>query len=314
MIFSKADLSQKQDQPKLLFEEVESENQNQRWVRELIDKFYLKYDYQRTIAEVYLITLFIPDIAHPMFLPTGPPGSGKTLLLKSIRQIVDPRSPHESLVERLPRDEKDRRLSIYNSYFPCFDNESHLDRDMMDELCMWVTGYSGSFRKLYTTDEMRTFAAKRAIAITGINIPVTNSDSISRAFIADMEIIPNGSDTESESKLIAENEFIDRTKKSIPDILAYILDVLVKALNVYDEVKAQIKPNHRLADFVIWGEAISRAIGNKENVFLEAWRQNIQQQNVSVIQNNSFAGLLVDHILNYYYDRIEFVIEPTQPL
>jgi energy-coupling factor transporter ATP-binding protein EcfA2 len=188
-----------------------------------------------------------------MFLPTGPAGSGKTLLLKSMRQIVDPRSPHESLVERLPRDEKDRRLSIYNSYFPCFDNESHLDRDLMDELCMWVTGYSGSFRELYTTDQMRTFAAKRAIAITGINIPVTNSDALNRAFIGDMEIIPNGSDGNSESKLIAENEFIDGIKKSIPDMLAYIFDVLVKALNIYDEVKAQIKPNHRLADFVIWG-------------------------------------------------------------
>jgi energy-coupling factor transporter ATP-binding protein EcfA2 len=312
MIFSRADLSRKQQQPKLLFEEPEPESQSRRWVGELIDKFYVKHDYQRTIAEVYLIALFIPDIAHPMFLPTGPPGSGKTLLLKSMRQIVDPRSPDESLVERLPRDEKDRRLSIYNSYFPCFDNESHLDRDLMDELCMWVTGYSGSFRELYTTDEMRTFAAKRAIAITGINIPVTNADAINRAFIADMETIPNGSDAKSESKLISENEFTDRIKKSIPDILAHIFDVLVIALNVYEEVKAQIKPNHRLADFVICGEAISRAIGNKENVFLKAWRQNIQQQNVSVIQNNSFAGLLVDLIFNYYYNETDFQIEPTQ--
>ncbi len=312
MIFSKADTSQKQDQPKLQFEEPEPENQNRRRVRELIDKSYMKYDYQRTIAEVYLIALFIPDIAHPMFLPTGPPGSGKTLFLKSMRQIVNPRSPHESLVERFPRDEKDRRLSIYNSYFPCFDNESHLDRDLMDELCMWVTGYSGSFRELYTTDEMRTFAAKRAIGITGINIPVTNSDAISRAFIADMETIPNGSDAASESKLIAENEFINRIQKSIPEILAYIFDILVKTLNMYDDLKAQIKPNHRLADFVILGEVISRAVGNKPEAFLKAWHQNVEQQNISVIQNNSFAGLLVDHIFNYYYDQIEFQIEPNQ--
>jgi hypothetical protein len=94
---------------------------------------------------------------------------------------VDPRAPIESLVERLPRDDKDRRVSIYNSYLACFDNESHLNPDLMDELCTWVTGYSGTVRELYTTDEMRTFSAKRALGITGINIPVTNSDALNRA-------------------------------------------------------------------------------------------------------------------------------------
>ena len=68
--------------------------------------------------------------------------------------IVDPRPEDESLVERLPHDEKDRRVSIYHSYFPCFDNESHLDQDSMDEICAWVTGISMTIRELYTTDEI----------------------------------------------------------------------------------------------------------------------------------------------------------------
>ena len=189
--------------------------------------------------------------------------------------------PIESLVERLPRDEKDRRVSIYNSYFACFDNESHLNPDLMDEICTWVTGYSGTVRELYTTDEMRTFSAKRALGITGINIPITNSDALNRAFIIDMEPIPDGFDENSESKLIAENKFIDETKKSVPDTLAYIFDILVKCLERYDEVERQIKPNHRLADFVIWGETISRVIGNKDNEFLEDWHQNVQHQRSS---------------------------------
>jgi hypothetical protein len=74
--------------------------------------------------------------------------------LRSIRQIVDPR-PFLALVERLPRDDKDRRVAIYNSYFACYDNESHLSSDLMDELCTWVTGISMSVRELYTTDEIR---------------------------------------------------------------------------------------------------------------------------------------------------------------
>ncbi|MGB8086444.1 MAG: hypothetical protein WCF07_09170, partial [Nitrososphaeraceae archaeon] len=61
----------------------------------------------------------------------------------------------------------------------------------------------------------------------------------------------------------------------------YIFNFLVKCLERYDEVERQIKPNHRLADFVIWGETISRVIGNKDNEFLEAWHQNVQHQRSS---------------------------------
>lgn len=310
MIFARADLDRKQVQPRLPIEPQDLQSRPRRYVREVIDKFYIKEEYQKTIAEVYLIALFISDISHPIALPNGPPGSGKTLFLGSSRLMVDPRIYNESLVERLPRDEKDRRVAIYNSYFACFDNESHLNQMMMDELCTWVTGFSGSVRELYTTDEMRTFTAKRAIGITGINIPVTNSDALNRAFIVDMDSIPDGFDGTSESKLIGENKFYNEIRKSLPDILAYIFGILVRALSKYDEVEAQIKPNHRLADFVFWGETISRVIGNQDNEFLEAWRKNTVQQNVSVIQNNSFAGLLIDYVLNYRLNETEFDIEP----
>jgi hypothetical protein len=312
LLFYRGDSNRVQVQPRLPFVEVTPTDRNRRWVRDLVDKFFIKYDFQRIIAEIYIISLFIPDISHPIILPTGPRASGKTLFLRSIRQIVDPRAPIESLVERLPRDDKDRRVSILNSYIACFDNESHLSPDLMDELCTWVTGYSGTVRELYTTDGMRTFSAKRALGITGINIPVTNSDALNRAFIVDMESIPDGFDENSESKLIAENKFIDEIKKSVPDTLAYIFDILVKSLERYDEIERQIKPNHRLADFVIWGETISRVIGNKDNEFMNAWYQNVQQQKVNVVQNNPLAGLVINYIFNHHYSSLEIDMEPMQ--
>lgn len=312
MIFRRAGLDRKQVQPKLTpYGLPNRESMSRRFLREIIDKFYIKEDYQKTIAEVYLISLFIEDIAHPLILPNGPRGSGKTLLLRLFKLIVDPRAEDESLVERLPRDDKDRRVSIYHSYFPCFDNESHLDQDSMDEICAWVTGTAMTVRQLYTTDEFRTFTAKRVIGITGINIPVTSSDALNRAFIVDMNPIPNGYGETSESKLIGEKKFINDIRQYLPDILAYIFNVLVQALSKYDEIKDQIKSNHRLADFVIWGETISRVIGNEDNAFLKAWNRNTHQQNINVIENNPLAGLLIDYVFNRH-DQIEFLIEPTQ--
>lgn len=312
MIFYRGDVNNnRQVQPRLPFEENYSNDKDRRPIRDLVNRFFITQEYQRTITEVYTIALFIPDIALPIILVDGPSGSGKTLFLRSQRQIVDPR-PFLALVERLPRDDKDRRVAILNSYFACFDNESHLSSEIMDEICTWVTGVSMSVRELYTTDEIRTFSAKRALGVTGINIPITNSDALNRALIVDMDSVPDGSEENSESKLIAELKFIDEIKNSTPDILQYIFDVLVECLKRYEEVERQIKPNHRLADFVIWGELISRVIGNKENEFLDAWCQNVQQQRVTAIQNNPFAGLVIDYIWNFHCGQSEIKIEPTQ--
>jgi ABC-type phosphate/phosphonate transport system ATPase subunit len=68
---------------------------------EIFDKSTIKNYYQKLIAEVYVISLFISDIAHPMIIPIGPKGSGKSLLLRLIALIVDPRDKVEALVQRL---------------------------------------------------------------------------------------------------------------------------------------------------------------------------------------------------------------------
>ncbi len=216
------------------------------------------------------------------------------------------------MVQRLPRDEKDRRVNIYNNHVSYFDNESALDNYEMDELCTWVTGYSGTVRVLHTTDESRTYSGKRPIGLNGINIPVVNSDILSRAFVVEMQKVDDGSDGLNESRLIPENEIIDHIRYIMPEILGHIFDTLVKALRKYGEVRKEIKPNHRLADFVIWGETISRALGNEDNAFLEAWKLKVENQNLIVINNNTLAQLLI----GYVFERLEidFEIEPQQLL
>ena len=78
----------------------------------------------------------------------------------------------------------------------------------------------------------------------------------------------------------------------MPEMLGHIFNTLVKALRKYDDVRKEIRPNHRLADFVIWGETISRVLGNEDNAFLEAWKLNVENQNQIVINNNTLATLI----------------------
>ncbi|PWU79461.1 MAG: hypothetical protein DLM72_17210 [Candidatus Nitrosopolaris wilkensis] len=64
---------------------------------------------------------------------------------------------------------------------------------------------------------------------------------------------------------------------------------------------------------LIWGETISRDLGNEDNAYLEAWKLNVENQNQIVINNNTLATLLIGYAFN---DRpeIDFEIEPQDLL
>ena len=76
----------------------------------------------------------------------------------------------------LPKDEKDRRISIYSDYLSLFDNLSYVSSEAMDELCMWVTGYDKTERALFTNNKAISYSGKRPIGINGINIPIARAD------------------------------------------------------------------------------------------------------------------------------------------
>jgi hypothetical protein len=64
-------------------------------------------------------------------------------------------------------------------------------------------------------------------------------------------------------------------------------DTLAKAITLKPSI--YIKRLPRMADFSIWGEAIARALGSKENEFLKAYYNNIGFQNNEVIESNPLA-------------------------
>jgi hypothetical protein len=187
-----------------------------------------------------------------------------------------------------------------------------LSYEEMDELCMWVTGYSKTIRILNTTDERRTYSGKRIIGVNGINIPVSNSDILNRCFISGFTAVPDGTDGK-DSKIVIENEYLSKIKADVPKILGYVFDIVGKTLQKYDQVASEVKSNHRLADFVIWGETISRVLGYDKGEFLKAWKLNTETQNLAVIHNNSLATLVIKYVFNKR-PEIEFSVEPEDLL
>ena len=87
-----------------------------------------------------------------------------------------------------------------------------------------------------------------------------------------------------------------------PKVLAYIFDILVKALAIKPTIKLDDKP--RMADFAVWGEAIARAMGFKELQFLSVYYDNIGKQNTEAIENSSLGQAIIKWVNSWCNEEI----------
>jgi hypothetical protein len=73
----------------------------------------------------------------------------------------------------------------------------------------------------------------------------------------------------------------------------------VKALRIKPTIKLQDLP--RMADFALWGEAISQAMGNNPLEFINAYYENIGRQNIEAVE----AHPLAQAIAKYFERQID---------
>ena len=88
-----------------------------------------------------------------------------------------------------------------------------------------------------------------------------------------------------------DNEF----EEGKPFVLGYIFDVLANVLRYREEHKGErtLHGYPRMADYAEWCEIISRCLGYKENDFINAYRENIDNQNDEVIESSPVAEALL---------------------
>lgn len=124
-------------------------------------------------------------------------------------------------------------------------------------------------------DEDIVYEYKRCLGFNGINISLTEPDALDRSIIIELDRISK-ENRRQESEIIA--EFL----KLRPKLLACIFDILAKALQIKPTIKLNDLP--RMADFALWGEAISQAMSLKPFDFINAYYENIGRQNIEAIE------------------------------
>jgi hypothetical protein len=217
-------------------------------------------------------------------MPHGHQGSAKSTLMESIKTLIDP-----SVITTLtfPRDKNELIQQMSHNYMTIYDNVSALPKWISDEICRAVTGSGSSKRVLYTDDDDFIYNLKRSVGINGINLAATSPDLLDRGLNFELKRIED-----------KDNRKLEDVKREvegmIPQVLGYILDILVKVLR-FKESNPDFKLDKypRMADFAEYAEIISRCMGNEDNSFIEAYWRNIQTQTDQILDSSQIAMCLM---------------------
>lgn len=246
------------------------------------------FDYLNVVEEdrllvlVYVISLFIPDIAHPLFHVWGEHGSAKSFLCTAINQLCDPTSVTKLIANR--RD-LDLVQNLYKHYVTVYDNLSEITPQMSDIFCQACTGSSFNKRRLYTDSEDVVFRIKHVVILNSIEMLLMRQDLIDRSIILHMKRIPP---TRRRREAEVWKGFEDQ--KAL--ILGGIMDCLTKAMVIFPTIPAMDLP--RMADFYQWGYAITEALGLPGEDFVKSFANNITMQNASVRHNNTLCEAVIE--------------------
>lgn len=242
----------------------------------LVSDLFRVTESDRLLFIVYLVSCFLPHIAHPIIIVHGEKGSSKSTALKMLSDII---SPSKKSLIPMPNI-NDLPVTLSNGYFIAFDNLRPISPAISDILCMAVTGGSISKRKLYTDNQEIVINIQRIVGMDGINIVTNQPDLLDRSILIHMDRIPDG---ERKTDL----ELNDLFQESIGKLLGACFCTASKAMALYPVVNLTKLP--RMASFAKYGYCIGESIEAGLGIrFLQDYQENSKKASIESIQNNPF--------------------------
>ncbi len=214
----------------------------------------LSVDDQRSLLHAWILHLFVPALnpVHPVPLQEGVTGSGKTVSGECIgRWLTGP----EFEVIGLPsgntaKAEETLTLAIYKRPLVVIDNVDSPTPWLEDFLCRAATGVRMSRRRLYTNSEEVHFTPRAGVIITSRDPHFRREDVARRILpIRFKEIPPEHRRTETDIR--AE---VEARRGSI---WADVLAALARIQDSWPRLKGNLKSNHSLADFAVFGALVA---------------------------------------------------------
>jgi|APSaa5957512535_1039671.scaffolds.fasta_scaffold01651_6 hypothetical protein len=245
------------------------------------------------IIKSHLISMFVEAYPMPIMAITGEHGSIKSTLAGTIKSIVDPAVDKR---KSLPNNSEKLVLALNNRYTICYDNISKINQDISDTLCTAITGAGDSKRALYSNSEEIIYTFKRKIILCGIAPSMNFPDLLDRTIT--YETIPVFDD-----QRITEEDFNQYLDKILPQVIGQIFQTLSEMLKLYPTVKSELKLLPRMADFMVFGECMSRSLGYESNSFVDAYNTRIHNNSIEISQTYPIISIMDELIQNGKYEK-----------
>src|SRR5439155_16298657 len=229
----------------------------------------------------FLLAALQPERPKVGLAVSGGQGSGKSALLKVLRQLVD---PNEDEKRPLPKDVRSITIAGANSAMLTFENVSRLLPHIADSLCSIMTGAGHAERALYTDTDETLFKMTRAVIFNGIPDLTERGDLADRMIALVLPEIP-------EDKRQDEGEFWRAFEAARPRVLGALYDAVAGALRELPTVK--IKKLPRMADAAKWVTAAETALGWKPGTFLADFQVSRQDASAVVLEASPLPAALV---------------------
>jgi hypothetical protein len=199
----------------------------------------------------------------PVIILFGEQGTGKSVMSRMLKSVVDPST---SPLRSIPRNPQDLMIAGRNGWVLCFDNLSGMPIWLSDAICRLSTGGGFGTRTLYSNDGETIFNNMRPVILNGISDVASRHDIIDRTVMINLETIPE--DMRKPEKEIW-NDF-DQIK---PRILGGLFDAVSSAIRNQGRVSFDRLP--RMADFALWAAAAEKECQWTEGIsFMDAYQGN----------------------------------------
>lgn len=240
---------------------------------------------QFNLLVAWILASLRPRGPYPILVLIGEEGTGKSTLVRFLRELID---PNKVALRALPREERDLYIAANNSYLLAFDNVSHLPNWLSDALCRIATGGGYATRSLYTDTDETLIDVTRPAILNGVEDFVARPDLADRCIFIRMTPIPD-KDRRPEAEMDAEFE------EDRPYILGALLDAMVVGLRNLPKTRLDQAP--RMADFARWAVACEPAMF-KLGSFAHAYQINRRTAVAEVIDADAVADAVRTFMLN----------------
>ena len=227
----------------------------------------------------WLISVFIPEIPHPILLFAGEQGCGKSTAARLVTKVADPSA---APLQAPPASVENWITTAQGSHVVTLDNLSGVPVWLSDALCRAVTGESLAKRTLYTDGDLSVTKFRRCVVLTTIAPGALRGDLAERLVTVDLERI-DPRHRRSETELRA------RFDQMHPRLLGAALDLLTQVLEALPGIDLEQHP--RMADMAEVYAAVDQVTGSTS---LATYLTNSDKIAQAVVSDDLVASAVVD--------------------